>query len=133
MASERARYFHYITSRWRKSSIFFQKNLGYTHPHAQNLSLTQKMLDFPQNLITDSKLKITCKKRTLHAPFHAFFSVQSAKCKVQSATQALFLTLMLTDGGRFDILLSWLGYTNHFQESPQSFLSSLRLPFNFNF
>ena len=77
-----------------KSSILFPKNL-------------EKLLDFPQHLITGSKLKITYKERASHA---------------------LFLTLELTHKWQFDILLTWLGYTNHFQESPQAFLTWLATP-----
>ena len=85
-----------------KSSIFFTQNL-------------EKLLDFPPTLITDSKLKITCKVRAQSACCARTFCVQSAKCKVHKvrAQHALFVKLELTHIGQFDILLSWLGYTNH--------------------
>ena len=74
-----------------KSSIFFPKNL-------------EKLLDFSQNFITDSKLKITC--------------TVACCARHWRATPAFFLTLVLTHWGRFDILLSWLGYTNHSTRKP---------------
>ena len=99
-----------------KSSIFFTQT-------------TEKLLDFPPTLITDSKLKITCKVhkvRATHAISCTKCKVQSAKCKVQSAKckvqsakckarahHALLLALELTHTVQLAILLTWLGYTNH--------------------
>ena len=54
------------------------------------------MLDFSQDFITDSKLKITYKERAKHA---------------------VFLTLKLTQVGQFDTIFTWLGYTNYSKEA----------------
>ena len=84
-----------------KSSIFFTQNL-------------EKLLDFPPTFITGSKLKITCKVRAKCVLRTHFLR---AKCKVQSAQHALFVKLVLTHGGQFDKLLTWLGYTNHSEKA----------------
>ena len=76
------------------------------------------MLDFSQDFITDSKLKITCKERTKYAQntrkIRAKYAQNTRKIR---AKYAVFLTLKLTQVEQFDILLTWLGYTNQFKEA----------------
>ena len=84
-----------------KSSIFFPQNL-------------EKLLDFSQNPITGSELKITCKVACFARTFLALV--------------ACFARLELTHKGHFDILLSWLGYTSHSKKAHKAFLTGLATP-----